>query len=1118
MKIGVFVCHCGLNIAGVVDVKRVAEEAAKIPGVAYADTYIYMCSEPGQKLVEDKIKELNLDGVVIANCSPSLHERTFRNAAARAGLNPYRVEIANIREQCAWPHEKEPELATKKAIKIVKSTVERVKRNMPFIPPKIPVTKKALVIGGGIAGIQAALDIADGGHEVYLVEKTPTIGGKMILLSETFPTLDCPQCIETPKMTDVSQNPKIHLYAYSEVDSVSGYVGNFKVRIKKKTSYVDWDKCLGCGDCADACPVSLPNEYDMDISTRKAIYRPFDQAVPSVFTIDKRGVPPCVAACPLHLNAHGYVMSAKAGDFNRALEIVREKLPFAAIAGRVCTHPCEGQCTRGDVDKPVSIRAIKRFVADYEIDKKGGVDFIPEIEEEKDKKVAIVGSGPAGLLAAYDLRKKGYKITIYEALPVAGGMLAVGIPEYRLPKKIMNDEIDIVRKMGVEIKLNTPIGKEISLTDLQRDYDAVLIATGAHKSMRLNIKGEDLGGVYHATEFLRKVNLGEKTVIGNKVVVIGGGNSAVDAARTAVRMGAENVTIVYRRSRKEMPAIPEEIEEAEKEGVNIHYLAAPVEVLGEETVRGIKCIMMELGEPDSTGRRRPIPIEGSDFIVEADTIITAIGERHDRSFVSDEEGFEFTKWDTFVVDPVTLETVKEGVFAAGDNVSGPASFIDACAMGRKAAESIDLYLRGEDMTVGREDTVKSDVEVDISRAVPVERAKMPTISFEERANNFKEVELGLTEDQVSEEGKRCLNCSGCAECKLCEAACEPKCIIHDMVDEYIDVDVGAIIVATGFDLMPIENLPEYGAGKIPDVIDGLQFERYLAPAGPTAGKPKRPSDGKIPEVVTFVSCAGSRDPEHGVAYCSRICCMYLAKQAMLYKHAVHNGKAFIFYIDIRSNGKGYEEFVQRAKEEEEVIYVRGKVSKIFQKDGKVVVWGADTLTGQKVEIESDLVVLATAMLPSPGVKELASKLRIPTDIYGWLSEAHLKLRPLETVTAGIFIAGAAQSPKDITDTVSQASGAAGKVLAMFSKPELTRDPLIAQVETEICAGCGYCEKACAYGAAKVDPRRKLSVVNEALCEGCGACAAACPSGAMKLRNLTNNQVFEMVSVATEEYE
>ncbi|OQX51896.1 MAG: disulfide reductase [Candidatus Cloacimonas sp. 4484_209] len=668
MRIGVFICHCGLNIAGVIDVKKVAAEAAKIPGVVYADTYIYMCSEPGQQLVEDKIKEFNLDGVVVSNCSPSLHERTFRNAAARAGLNPYRVEIANIREQCSWPHQHEPEVATKKAIKIVKATIERVKRNMSFIPPKIPVTKKALVIGGGIAGIQAALDIADGGYEVYLVERDPSIGGKMILLSETFPTLDCPQCIETPKMTDASQHPKIHLMTYSEVDSVSGYVGNFKVKIRHKASYVDWSKCLGCGDCVTACPVKgIPSEVDRGLSDRKAIYIPFDQAVPLVPVIDA------------------------------------------------------DHCTKLKYEKKVSEGKIKR------------------------------------------------------------------------PPK-------------------------------------------------------------------------------------------------------------------------------------------PVKV-----------------------------------------------------------------------------------------------------------------------------------------------------------------------------------------CEKCQDACVPKIINFEDFDKIDEVEVGAIIVATGFELMPIENLPEYGAGKIPDVIDGLQFERLLCASGPTSGVPKRPSNGKVPKSVVFVSCAGSRDPEHGVAYCSRICCMYLAKQAMLYKHAIPDGKAYIFYIDIRSNGKGYEEFVQRAKEEDEIVYIRGKVSKIFQKDGKVVVWGADTLTGQRLEIESDLVVLATAMLPSPGVKDLASKLRIPTDTYGWLQEAHLKLRPLETVTAGVFIAGASQSPKDITDTVSQASGAAGKVLAMFSKPELSRDPLIAEVDSEVCAGCGYCENACAYGAAKVDPARRISVVNEAMCEGCGACAVACPSGAMKLRNLTFGQVFDMVTIATEEY-
>ncbi|TES90360.1 MAG: 4Fe-4S dicluster domain-containing protein [Candidatus Cloacimonadota bacterium] len=354
-------------------------------------------------------------------------------------------------------------------------------------------------------------------------------------------------------------------------------------------------------------------------------------------------------------------------------------------------------------------------------------------------------------------------------------------------------------------------------------------------------------------------------------------------------------------------------------------------------------------------------------------------------------------------------------------------------------------------------------------------------------------------------------------CKICETVCQPKAILYDQEDTIIEEDIGAIVVATGYDLMDISQIGEYGGGRFKDVIDALTFERYLAPAGPTSGKVIRPSDGKVPREVAFVSCAGSRDPEHGVAYCSRLCCMYLIKQAMLYKHAVHDGQAYIFYIDIRSNGKGYEEFVQRAKEEDNVIYIRGKVSKIAEDNGKLRLWGVDTLTGEQIELNADMVVTANAMLPSTGVKELASKLRIPTDSHGWLQEAHLKLRPMETLTNGIFIAGAAQSPKDITDSVAQASGAAAKVLALFSQDYILGNPVIAYVDEEICAGCGTCETICEYTAVEVDPLRNVAVVNEALCEGCGACAGACPSGAMQHKNFTKKQLFDMVEIATEKY-
>jgi len=642
-RIGVFVCHCGLNIAGKVDVEKVAQEIGKLPGVAHAVDYTYMCSDPGQDMIKDTIKEKKLDGVIVAACTPTLHEKTFRNALSSAGLNPYQFENANIREQCSWVHD-DRDVATAKAIKIITSMVEKLELNQSLTPMSIPVTKRALVIGGGIAGMQAAIDIADAGHEVVLVERTSSIGGRMSQLSETFPTLDCASCVLTPKMVEVGHHDNIKLLTYSEVEEVEGYVGNFTVKIRRKAAYVDWDKCTGCGVCEEKCPSKVPSEFDRFIGIRKAIYTPFPQAVPK---------------------------------------------------------------------KPVLDRT--------------------------------------------------------------------------------------------------------------------------------------------------------------------------------------------------------------------------------------SCIYFKTGK-----------------------------------------------------------------------------------------------------------------------------------------------------------------------CGACKKNCPTDAIDYEQEDTIIEEKVGVIIVATGYDLMPMGKIGEYGYGKYKDVLDGLQFERLLSASGPTAGEIRRPSDGKVPKEVVFVQCVGSRDPEHGVPYCSKICCMYTAKHAMLYKHAVHDGQAYVFYIDIRSAGKGYEEFVQRAVEDERIIYLRGKVSRIFEEGDKLMVWGVDTLTGKNVEIAADMVVLAMAAVPNSGVKELAKKLKISTDAHGFITEAHVKLRPVETLTAGIFLTGCAQGPKDIPETVAQAGGAASRAAVILSKPELEIDPLISAVDEEICAGCGLCVEVCSYNARELNEINKVAEVNEALCVGCGACIVACPSNASIHKNFTRKQILRMV--------
>jgi len=641
-RTGVFICHCGINIAGTVDVKKVAKDMAKKQGVVHAEDYVYMCSDPGQNLIIQAIKDKKLDSVVVACCSPNLHETTFRNASKTAGLNAFKCEIANIREQCSWVH-KDKEKATAKAGKITRNAVEKVQKNEALEPLSVPVTRKALVIGGGIAGIQAALDLANANYKVTVVERSPSIGGHMSQLSETFPTLDCSQCILTPKMVEVSKHPNIKLMTYSEVQDVTGYVGNFKVKILKKPTYVDPAKCNLCDECTKVCPIVVPNEFDLGLTGRRAIYIPFPQAIPASYTLDDKN-------CP------------------------------------------------------------------------------------------------------------------------------------------------------------------------------------------------------------------------------------------------------------------------------------------------------ELG------------------------------------------------------------------------------FIVAC-------------------------------------------------------------------------GK-------------CYDVCKVRAINYDMKPEIIEEEVGAIIVATGFDLLDKEQMAEYGYGKYPDVLDGLQFERLCSASGPTKGQILRPSDHKEPKEVVFIQCSGSRDPEQHCAYCSKICCMYTAKHAMLYKHHVHDGQAYIFYIDIRSGGKGYEEFVQRAVEEDGVIYLRGKVSKIFEEKGKIKVWGVDTLSGKPIEIDADMVVLAQAMQPSRGARELAKRLKLGMDKDGFLAEAHPKLRPVESVTSGMFLAGAAQAPKDIPEAVAQASGAAAKAIAILAQDRLFHAPTVARVIKNLCTGCGMCVAVCPYDAVALKDGKVE--VNEVLCEGCGTCSATCLRAAIQVKNLSQHQIHEMI--------
>ena len=523
------------------------------------------------------------------------------------------------------------------------------------------------------------------------------------------------------------------------------------------------------------------------------------------FVRDELKRAPCVLACPASVDAQGYVALITQGRFVEAVELIRQTNPFPVVCGRVCTHPCETACNRKSMDKAVAIRDLKRFVTDYEMST--GRGEITPYPRTRDERVAVIGAGPGGLTAARDLVRMGYGVTVFEALPIAGGMMAVGIPEYRLPKAVLQKEIDGILQLGVELKLNSPVGKNgLTLESLKgQGYKAIIIAVGAHDSMKLDIPGEDVEGVYHGVFFLRDGLLGKDVTVGNRVAIVGGGNVAIDAARTALRLGAKDVTIVYRRSRQEMPADEEEIEDAEAEGIKIHYLAAPVRVLEDSgKMAGLECIRMELGEPDASGRRRPVPVEGSEFVLDIDMLIPAIGQAIDLSCLPQDHELNITKRGTFEVDPLSMATNIPGIFACGDAVSGPATVVEAIGAGTRAALAVDCYLRGEKFEELEPVLPLKEVafeDLDISDVESKDRAKMPHLPVETRIRGFEEAALGFSEETAIEEANRCLNCGFCAWCRQCEDAC-PYGVIRIVPQETpegmtgvdrFDIDLGECI-------------------------------------------------------------------------------------------------------------------------------------------------------------------------------------------------------------------------------------------------------------------------------------------------------------------------------------
>ncbi len=888
-------------------------------------------------------------------------------------------------------------------------------------------TGAALVLGGGVAGIQCALDLAEGGYKVHLVERSPALGGHMAQLDKTFPTNDCSMCTLAPKLVEAGRHLNIDIVTNAELVGLEGEPGGFTARLHHHARFVDPDVCTSCGECVPVCPVKVSDAYNEGLGKRTAIYKLYPQAIPTTYAVTKKGHSPCKRACAVATSAQGYVALIREGRFEEAYTVASEPNPFPAVCGRVCTAKCEVDCTRGEVEEPIAIRSLKRFVADY------AAEHVPppdRAEVRYDEKVAIVGAGPSGLTAARELALLGYQTTVFESKPEPGGMLRFGIPEYRLPKAALQQDVERILALGVELRCGTVCGRDVTVDGLLDDgYKAVYLAVGLQGGRTLPIPGADAPNVLDAVSLLHKASVGEPVEIGRRVAVIGGGDVAFDAGRTALRLGAEQVTINCIEDDATVPASDEEVEEGLAESILFNCSCMPdaIKLDTEGRACGVTFSSCSLGEPDERGWRPPVRLDGTAHDLECDTVIFAIGQSMVDDFLQGAGGVEVERGQ-IVIDKRTHATTRPGVFAGGDAAAtAPWTAIEAIAAGRRAARSIHNYLRGEELVRvwdERMEEAKPDDEV-LAKTEVMARLPMPQLPGAARKVVWDEVSTGFSEEQAVAEASRCLDCAVCSECFECVRACGPGALLHGERDAEYTYDVGAVVLATGFDLHDPGSKSEYGYRRYPNVLSALEYERMLSASGPTVGDVKRPSDGAHPKKVAFIQCVGSRDQKH--EYCSSVCCMFANKQAMLTVDHVADCEPTVFLMDMRAQGKGFDAFYQRAVDRG-VRFIRSRPSTIKEdpKTGDLLIAWEDE-AGALHTSRFDMVVLSAGLEPARTAQEAAGHLGIALNRHGFCELREFE--PLATSRKGVFVAGPFGEPKDIPDSVAQASAAAAQVMA-----------------------------------------------------------------------------------------